>query len=155
MRIIIWSATNTSSITALIRERERKSQSHFFFPCCLSQPNSHYLLQAAWKNILGLRYYRYKWTCRRLAICLKLHWIAFGLLWIPDVPYSSGCSHHKKGKWVCVLVIGWALVLVCFCLFEKNFTLRNSVPKPSLPNLPYPNQNFKKTLMEPTRSHKN
>ena len=108
-----------TSITALIRERERKSQSHFFFPSCLSQPNSHYLLLAAWKDILGLRY-RYKWACRRLAICLKLHWIAFCLLWIPDVPYSSGCSHHKKGKWVCVLVIGWVLGLVCFCLFEKT-----------------------------------
>ena len=57
---------------------------------------------------------------------------------------------------VCVLVIGWVWVwvsgLVCFCLFEKNFTLHDAVPKPALPNLPYPNQKFKKSLMEPTRS---
>jgi len=44
-------AANTSSITALARERELPlSQSQLFFPSCLSQSNSHWLVQAAWKE---------------------------------------------------------------------------------------------------------
>ena len=38
---------------------------------------------------------------------------------------------------------------------KKNFTLHDAVPKPVLPNLPYPRQKFKKSLMEPTQSRKN
>ena len=48
--------TITSSITVLKREREGISQSQFVFPSCLSEPNGHWPLQAAWKDKLGLRY---------------------------------------------------------------------------------------------------
>ena len=39
-----------------MKERELVSQSKCVFPSCLSKPNGHWPLKAAWKKKLGLRY---------------------------------------------------------------------------------------------------
>ena len=46
----------TSSIAALTGERECVSQSQFVFPSCLEWPVAVWLVEAAWKDKLGLRY---------------------------------------------------------------------------------------------------